>query len=168
MTPYPTETPTATSSSILDEVPRYEDLQIAALDAIPFEPAVVLELGFGTAETTQRLLDRFPNVRITGYDSSSEMVFKARQLGWEDLRLGRIEDPLPDGPWDLVIAVLTASELEPEGVRELFRRVRDHSRAVVIGDVLEPDQAAEWAEWCDGEVTWAEDGLAVVRATYGE
>jgi tRNA (cmo5U34)-methyltransferase len=167
VTPLPNRDPDSYLERILEEVPRYEDLQVAALDAIPFEPSVVLELGFGTAETTQRLLDRFPDVRITGYDSSSEMVFKARELGWEDLRLGRIEDPLPDGPWDLVIAVLTASELDPDGVRQLFRRVRDHSRAVVIGDVLEPAQAAEWAEWAGGEVTWAEDGLAVVRAVYG-
>ncbi len=166
MTPLPNRDPDSYLERILEEVPRYEDLQVAALDAVPFEPARVLELGFGTAETTQRLLDRFPDVRITGYDSSSEMVFKARELGWEDLRLGRIEDPLPDGPWDLVIAVLTASELDPDGVRQLFRRVRDHSRAVVIGDVLEPAQAAEWAEWAGGEVTWAEDGLAVVRAVY--
>ena len=100
-------------------------------------------MGFGTAETTQRLLDRFPDVRITGLDSSSEMVFKARELGWEDLRLGRIEDPLPDGPWDLVIAVLTVAELDSDGVRDLFRRVRDHSRALVIADVLEPEQAAD-------------------------
>ena len=147
MSPLPNRDPDSYLERILEEVPRYEDLQVAALDAVPFEPARVLELGFGTAETTQRLLDRFPDVRITGYDSSSEMVFKARELGWEDLRLGRIEDPLPDGPWDLVIAVLTASELDPDGVRQLFRRVRDHSRAVVIGDVLEPAQAAEWAEW---------------------
>jgi tRNA (cmo5U34)-methyltransferase len=166
MTPLPNRDPDSYLERILEEVPRYEDLQTAALDAIPFEPARVLELGFGTAETTQRLLDRFPDVRITGYDSSSEMVFKARELGWEDLRLGRIEDPLPDGPWDLVIAVLTASELDPDGVRQLFRRVRDHSRAVVIGDVLEPEQAAEWAEWAGGEVVWEEDGLAVVRAVY--
>ncbi len=166
MTPLPNRDPDSYLERILEEVPRYEDLQVAALDAVPFEPARVLELGFGTAETTQRLLDRFPDVRITGYDSSSEMVFKARELGWEDLRLGRIEDPLPDGPWDLVIAVLTASELDPDGVHQLFRRVRDHSRAVVIGDVLEPAQAAEWAEWAGGEVTWAEDGLAVVRAVY--
>jgi tRNA (cmo5U34)-methyltransferase len=164
--PLPNRDPDSYLEHILEAVPRYEDLQVAALDAIPFEPAKVLELGFGTAETTQRLLDRFPDVRITGYDSSSEMVFKARELGWEDLRLGRIEDPLPDGPWDLVIAVLTASELDPDGVHQLFRRVRDHSRAVVIGDVLEPEQAAEWAEWAGGEVTWAEDGLAVVRAVY--
>ncbi len=166
MNPLPNRDPDSYLERILEEVPRYEDLQVAALDAIPFEPARVLELGFGTAETTQRLLDRFPDARITGYDSSSEMVFKARELGWEDLRLGRIEDPLPDGPWDLVIAVLTASELDPDGVHQLFRRVRDHSQAVVIGDVLTPEQAAEWAEWASGEVTWAEDGLAVVRAVY--
>ena len=167
MTPLPNRDPDSYLERILEAVPRYEDLQAAALDAVPFEPARVLELGFGTAETTQRLLDRFPSVRITGLDSSSEMVFKARELGWEDLRLGRIEDPLPDGPWDLVIAVLTVGELDDDGVRDLCRRVREHSRALVIGDLLSPEQAAEWAEWAGGEVVWAEDGLAVVRATYG-
>jgi tRNA (cmo5U34)-methyltransferase len=166
MTPLPNRDPDSYLERILEEVPRYEDLQVAALDAVPFEPARVLELGFGTAETTQRMLDRFPAVRITGLDSSSEMVFKARELGWEDLRLGRIEDPLPDGPWDLVIAVLTVAELDADGVRDLFRRVRDHSRALVIGDVLTPERAGEWAEWAGGEVVWEEDGLAVVRAVY--
>lgn len=166
MTPLPNRDPNTYLEQILAEVPRYDDLQVAALDAVPFEPSRVLELGFGTAETTQRLLDRFPSVRITGLDSSSEMVFKARELGWEDLRLGRIEDPLPDGPWDLVIAVLTIAELDGDGVRDLFRRVRDHSRALVIADVASPEQAAAWADWADGEVAWAEDGLAVVRATY--
>ncbi len=28
------------------------------------------------------------------------------------------------------------------------------------------DSAEELAEWCDGEVTWTADDLAVVRATY--
>jgi tRNA (cmo5U34)-methyltransferase len=166
MTPLPNRDPDSYLERILEAVPRYEDLQAAALDAVPFEPARVLELGFGTAETTQRLLDRFPAVRITGLDSSSEMVFKARELGWEDLRLGRIEDPLPDGPWDLVIAVLTVAELDAGGVQDLFRRVREHSRALVIADVVSAGQAAEWAEWAGGAVTWEEDGLAVVRAVY--
>jgi len=166
MAPLPNRDPDSYLERILAEVPGYDNLQAAALNAVPFEPATVLELGFGTAETTQRLLDRFPRVRITGLDSSSEMVFKARELGWDDLRLGRIEDPLPDGPWDLVIAVLTIAELDADGVQDLFRRVREHSRALVIGDVLAPEQAEEWAEWCGGDVAWREDGLAVVRATY--
>jgi len=165
------------------EVPRYDELQDAAIDAIPFAPVRVLELGFGTAETTRRLLDRYPDVRISGLDSSPEMVFKARELGWEDLRLGRIEDPLPDGPWDLVIAVLSLHHLDHAGKKELFRRVADHSRALVIGDVVEvppeqrvtpieagfdmPSPAADQAEWCDGEIAWEADDLAVVRAVYG-
>ena len=164
------------------EVPRYDELQEAAIDAIPFEPSRVLELGFGTAETTRRIFERYPNARITGLDSSPEMVFRARQLGWEEMRLGRIEDPLPDGPWDLVIAVLTVHHLDAEGKRDLFRRVREHSRALVIGDVVEveperrvtpidpdydfPSPAADQAEWSGGEIVWKADDLAVIRAVY--
>ena len=164
------------------EVPRYDELQAAAIDAIPFEPARVLELGFGTAETTERIWQRYPNARITGLDSSPERVFQARQLGWEEMRLGRIEDPLPDGPWDLVISVLTLHHLDADGRRDLFRRVREHSRSLVIGDVVQvpperrvtplheehapPSPAADQADWCGGEVVWEVDDLAVIRATY--
>jgi tRNA (cmo5U34)-methyltransferase len=168
---------------IHSEVPRYDELQAAAIDAIPFAPARVLELGFGTAETTRRIWERYPDTRITGLDSSPEMVFKARELGWDEMRLGRIEDPLPDGPWDLVIAVLTVHHLDAEGKQDLFRRVREHSRSLVIGDVVEveperrvtpvdyeydiPSPAADQAQWCAGEIVWEVDDLAVIRAVYG-
>lgn len=164
------------------EVPRYEELQERTIDAIPFAPKRVLELGFGTAETTHRLWERYPDCRITGLDSSPEMVFRARELGWEEMRLGRIEDPLPDGPWDLVVSVLTVHHLDTDGKRDLFRRVREHARALVIGDVVEveaerrvtpidpshdlPSPAADQAEWCGGEVVWEADDLAVIRAVY--
>ena len=48
-----------------------------------------------------------------------------------------MEDPLPDGPWDLVIAVLSVHHLDDDGKRDLFRRVREQSRALVIGDVVD-------------------------------
>jgi tRNA (cmo5U34)-methyltransferase len=175
-------TPDTYDEMIRADVPRYDELQERTIDAVPFPPRRVLELGFGTAETTQRLLDRFPDVRITGLDSTPEMVFAARQLGWEEMRLGRMEDPLPDGPWDLVIAVLSVHHLDAEGKRDLFRRVRTESRSLVIGDVVEvpperriasltegfdfPSPAADQAEWCDGEVVWEADDLAVIRAVY--
>lgn len=164
------------------DLPRYDELQAAAIDAIPFEPARVLELGFGTAETTRRIWERYPSARITGIDSTSEMVFRARELGWEEMRLGRMEDPLPDGPWDLVIAVLSVHHLDAEQKRDLFRRVREQSRSLVIGDVVEvpaeqrvatltpdfdkPSTAADQAEWCDGEIVWEVEDLAVIRAVY--
>ena len=164
------------------EVPRYDELQEQTIAAIPFEPKRVLELGFGTAETTRRVWERYPEARITGLDSSPDMVFKARELGWEEMRLGRIEDPLPDGPWDLVISVLTVHHLDDAGKRDLFRRVREQSRSLVFGDVVAveperrvtpiepgfdmPSPAADQAEWCGGEVVWEADDLAVIRARY--
>lgn len=168
---------------IRSEVPRYEQLQDAAIEAIPFAPERVLELGIGTGETTRRLLDRHPEARVTALDSSPEMVFRARELGIEQVRLARIEDPLPDGPWDLVITVLTLHHLNDAAKRDLFRRVREQSRSLVLGDVVAvapeqrvapldrgydmPSPAADLAEWCSGEVAWEADDLAVVRAAYG-
>ncbi len=89
------------------------------------------------------------------------MLFRARELGIET-RLVRMEDPLPDGPWDLVIAVLSVGELDDEGKRDLLRRVREQSRSLVLADT----DAAELAESAYGEVTWSEGDLAVVAAAY--
>ncbi|MGH2993310.1 MAG: class I SAM-dependent methyltransferase [Solirubrobacterales bacterium] len=161
------------------EVPRYDELQEQAIDAIPFPPSRVLELGIGTGETTRRLLERYPDAQVVGLDSGPEMVFRAREMGIE-VRLARMEDPLPDGPWDLVLSVLSVHHLEAEGKRELFRRVREHSRSLLLGDVVRagveitpidpgfdfPDPAADVAEWCGGEIAWQADDLAVISATY--
>jgi len=161
------------------EVPRYDELQRAAVDAIPFAPDRVLELGMGTGETTRVLLEAYPDAWVIGLDSSPEMVFKLRQ-DYDDVQLARMEDPLPDGPWDLVISVLSVHHLTDEVKQRLFRRVREQSRALVIGDVVKADRqvtpiepgfdfpgsAEELAEWCGGEITWTADDLAVVRATY--
>jgi tRNA (cmo5U34)-methyltransferase len=161
------------------EVPRYDELQDRALEAVPFAPSRVLELGIGTGETTRRLLARFPDAAVTALDSSPEMVFRARELGI-DVRLARMEDPLPDGPWDLVLSVLTVHHLDSTQKRDLFRRVRQQARALVIGDVVAadvqiaplqegvdfPDPASQIAEWCGGEIAWEAGDLAVVRAVY--
>ena len=161
------------------EVPRYDELQERTIEAIPFPPRRVLELGVGTGETARRLKARFPDAELTGLDSQPEMVFKARELGIE-VRLARMEDPLPDGPWDLVLSVLSVHHLTDEQKRDLFRRVREQSRAMVIGDVviaeqqvapLEegvdfPSHATDLVEWCGGELVWEADDLAVIRAVY--
>jgi tRNA (cmo5U34)-methyltransferase len=161
------------------EVPRFDELQEAAVAAIPFAPDRVLELGMGTGETTRHLLEAYPDAWVVGLDSSAEMVFHLRQE-YDDVQLARMEDPLPDGPWDLVISVLAVHHLGDEQKRTLFRRVRQQAKALVIGDVVKaaeqvtpidpefdfPDTAEQLAEWCDGEVTWRADDLAVVRATY--
>jgi tRNA (cmo5U34)-methyltransferase len=161
------------------DVPRYDQLQERTIEAIPFPPGRVLELGIGTGETTRRLLERYPDADVVGLDSNPEMVFRARDLT-DQVRLARMEDPLPDGPWDLVISVLSVHHLTAEQKQDLFRRVREQSRSLVLGDVVTaevkiaslepgvdfPDPAEAVAEWCGGEVLWEADDLAVIRAVY--
>jgi tRNA (cmo5U34)-methyltransferase len=159
--------------------PGYDELQDRAVEAIPFPPERVLELGIGTGETTRRLLERYPDAEVTGLDASPEMVFRAREMGIE-VRLARMEDPLPDGPWDLVVAVLAVHHLTAEQKRDMFRRVREQARSLVLGDqveaeshILPPEPGIDFleesqnlADWCGGEVVWTADDLAVVVADY--
>jgi tRNA (cmo5U34)-methyltransferase len=147
------------------EVPRYDELQRAAVDAIPFAPDRVLELGMGTGETTRVLLEAYPEAWVIGLDSDPNMVYRLREE-YDDVQLARMEDPLPDGPWDLVISVLSVSDLDDEQQQSLSRRVSEHSRSLVIGDVFDPGRLEKLVEWCEGEVTWQADELAVIRAVY--
>lgn len=164
---------------IRSEVPRYDELQEQAIAAIPFAPERVLELGMGTGETTRRLIEAYPDAWVIGLDASADMVFRARE-NYDDVQLARMEDPLPEGPWDLVIGVLSIHHLRAEQKQNLFRQVRAQARSFVIGDIVKvetqvasieadydfPETAADLAEWCGGEVTWEADDLAVVRAVY--
>ena len=160
-------------------LPGYDDLQVQAIEAIPFEPRRVLELGIGTGETTRRLVARFPAARVTAVDVSPGMVSRARELGIE-ARVGRIEDPLPEGTWDLVIGVLSVHHLTAAQKRRLFLTVREQARALVLGDQVraethglppEPgidflEDAEDLAAWLNGEIVWRRDDLAVIRAVF--
>src|SRR5881394_483892 len=112
-------TPDEYLERIRSRIPRYDELQDQAVAAIPFAPERVLELGMGTGETTRRLLEAYPDAWVIGLDSSPDMVFRARE-NYDDVQLARIEDPLPDGPWDLVIGVLSIHHLQAEPKKELF------------------------------------------------
>jgi tRNA (cmo5U34)-methyltransferase len=164
------------------EIPLFWELQEQTIAAVPAPPQRVLELGVGTGETSRALLARYPDAEITGLDSSPEMVFHARESGIE-VRLARMEDPLPDGPWDLVIAVLSVHHLDSEGKRDLFRRVREQARAMVLGDVVlpapgedqqtpidpdrdHPDSVEDLLAWSGGELRWQKGDLVVIAASY--
>ena len=122
-------TPDAYLERIRAEIPGYDELQEQAVAAIPFPPERVLELGMGTGETTRRLIEAHPDSWVVGLDSSPDMVFRARKT-YDDVQLARMEDPLPDGPWDLVISVLSVNHLDDEQKQNLFRQVKDHSRSL--------------------------------------
>ena len=158
-------TPEVYLERIRSQIPRYDELQEQAIAAIPFAPERVLELGMGTGETTRRLIEAHPEAWVIGLDASPDMVFRARQ-SYDDVQLARMEDPLPDGPWDLVISVLSAGELPDDQLQALCRRVKEQSRSLVIGDVFEPQRLQDLLAWSAGEITWQADDLAVVRAGY--
>lgn len=157
--------PDAYLERIRAEIPGYDELQEQSVAAIPFPPERVLELGMGTGETTRRLIEAHPDAWVVGLDSSPDMVFRARKT-YDDVQLARMEDPLPDGPWDLVISVLSVNALDNEQRQALCRRVKDHSRALVIGDVFQGSQLQDLVRWSGGQVTWQQGDLAVVRASY--
>jgi tRNA (cmo5U34)-methyltransferase len=158
-------TPEIYLERIRSALPRYDELQEQAVAAIPFPPDRALELGMGTGETTRRLIEAYPDAWVVGLDSSPDMVFRARET-YDDVQLARMEDPLPDGPWDLVISVLSTGDLTDGQLQALCRRVREQSRALVIADEFEQERLQSLLDWSAGELTWQADGLAVVRATY--
>jgi tRNA (cmo5U34)-methyltransferase len=158
-------TPEVYLERIRTQIPRYDELQEQAIAAVPFPPERVLELGMGTGETTRRLIEAHPDAWVVGLDSSPDMVFRARQ-SYDDVQLARMEDPLPDGPWDLVISVLSVNQLSSEQIEALCRRVKEQSRSFVVGDVFGPDKLQSLLDSSGAKITWQTEDLAVVAATY--
>ena len=137
--------PEAFLGQMLDEVPGYEQLEDAVASAtLGADVRTVLELGTGTGETALRVLKAHPHAHWTGIDASEPMLGRARErLPNADLRLGRLEDPLPAGPFDLVVSVLAVHHLDGPGKRDLFKRLADvvaPGGRVVLGDVVVPER----------------------------
>jgi len=56
------------------------------------------------------------------------------------------EDPLPDGPFDVVVSVLAVHHLDGAGKAELFRRIADSltpSGRLVLGDFVAPEDPSD-------------------------
>ena len=128
-------------------IPRYDELQEQAVAAVPFPPERVLELGMGTGETTRRLIEAHPDAWVIGLDSSPDMVFRARQT-YDDVQLARMEDPLPDGPWDLVISVLSVSDLDDDAADRLSSAESGSTRAP--SSSATSSRRTSWRSWSSG------------------
>ena len=135
-----------------EEIPGYaelEDAVAAATDGL--EITRVLELGTGTGETAVRILAKHPGAGWTGIDSSRAMLDRARErLHSADLREARLEDPLPEGPFDLVVSVLAIHHLNGDGKRDLFTRIAQLSHNFVMGDVVVPERREDAVIEIDG------------------
>jgi tRNA (cmo5U34)-methyltransferase len=129
------------------ELPDYYRLQDETAAAAGAGASRLLELGTGTGETALRVLRRHPGAALVGVDVSDDMLAVARErLPGADLRVARLEDPLPPGPFDLVFSALCIHHLDGPGKADLFRRVAEvlePGGRFVIGDVVVPDDPAD-------------------------
>jgi tRNA (cmo5U34)-methyltransferase len=159
-------------AQMAEEIPGYEELQEAVVGATAgARVSSVLELGTGTGETALRVRAQHPEVRWVGIDSSEAMLARARErLPDADLRLQRLEDELPAGPFDLVLSALAVHHLDGAGKQDLFSRV---SRVLqphglfVLGDVVVPPAGLEGPidiDWVMDTPDSVEDQLAWLRA----
>jgi tRNA (cmo5U34)-methyltransferase len=183
-------TPETYLSMMREAVPGYDRLQDETLAATGVGAESVLELGTGTGETARRVLDRHPDAQLVGIDASPGMVDVARDSLPSDrttLLLGRLEDPLPEGPFDLVVSCLAVHHLEGRGKADLFQRIAstlgpagrfvladvvapvDPSYVVTVIDpeVDHPSTLGEQLAWLEAaglspEVTWTHRDLVVI------
>lgn len=134
------------------EVPAFDELQDRVAEAARGLDGVsrILELGTGTGETSRRVLRDYTTARLTGVDVSEDMLAVAEKTLPPDrvevLLVRGIEDPLPDGPFDLAISALAVHHLEGPGKADLFHRLAAVLRPgarFVIGDVVVPDDPAD-------------------------
>lgn len=134
---------------MLDSVPDYERLQDETVSATGTDAKRVLELGTGTGETARRVLARHPAAVLVGLDANGEILDHARAVLPADrvqLRVARLEDPLPDGPFDVVVSVLAVHHLDGTGKAELFRRSADRlapNGRLVLGDFVVPEDPSD-------------------------
>jgi tRNA threonylcarbamoyl adenosine modification protein (Sua5/YciO/YrdC/YwlC family) len=178
--------------AIRADVPAYDVFQDELARASGNGAGRILDLGTGTGETARRVLARHPEASLIGVDENEQMLAVARQrLPAErvGLRAGRIEDPLPEGPFDLVTSALCVHHLDGEGKADLFARVREAlspGGVFVMGDVVvpadpsaattpltpgydRPSPLADQVRWLaeagfEPRVVWEQGDLAVVAA----
>ena len=175
------------------EVPAYGRLQEAVAAAAGGQSVVsVLDLGTGTGETLAAVLEQHPGAAAVGVDKNEAMLGVARHrlAGVPlELRVADLTDPLPAGPFDLVVSALAIHHLEGPDKADLFARIARVLRPggrFVLGDVVipvdpaeavtpltsdhdRPSPLADQLGWLadagfDTTTTWCERDLVVVQA----
>jgi tRNA (cmo5U34)-methyltransferase len=181
---------------IRTEVPAYDTLQAqitGAARAITTTAPRVLDLGAGTGSTSHAVLGAHPDAHVVLVDENPGMLAVATDLlpnaNVEQVVVADLSDPLPAGPFDLVVSALAIHHLDGAGKRALFAAVHDRLRAggrFAMADVVvpadradevtpltpgydKPDRAADLLEWLraagfTAEHVWESPDLGVFVA----
>ncbi len=180
--------PDAYAEMIRSEIPAYERLQDELVRLSAGAGERILDLGSGTGATAAAVLSAHPGAALVGIDVSAAMLAAAAErLPEAEFRVQRLQDPLPDGRYSLVVSALALHHLTSHEKRDLFTRVAavlEPGGRFVLADVVavehpvvpltrgydKPDPLSEQLRWLeaagfiDVEAAWEEQDLAVVRA----
>jgi tRNA threonylcarbamoyl adenosine modification protein (Sua5/YciO/YrdC/YwlC family) len=182
--------PTTYVQLIKSDVPLYDRLQDELARATGARARRILELGTGAGETARRLLERHPEATLVGIDENVRMLGAAREAlpsGRVEVRPGRLQDGLPQGPFDLVASALCVHHLDAAEKLDLFGRARAvlvPGGRFVLADVVvpdgpvgaatpltpgfdKPDSVADQLRWLadagfEPDVVWERGDLAVI------
>jgi tRNA threonylcarbamoyl adenosine modification protein (Sua5/YciO/YrdC/YwlC family) len=141
--------PGSYAEMIRADIPVYAHFQDELVSASGEGALRLLELGTGTGETTARLLQHHPDAFLVGVDESEAMLSAARKRLPGDrvaLRNSRLQDPLPEGPFDIVASALCVHHLVGAEKRSLFHRLREAlgpGGRFVLADVVTPVDTAD-------------------------
>jgi tRNA (cmo5U34)-methyltransferase len=127
------------------EVPDYDRFQQAIVDATEgIEAHRILDLGSGTGVTAAMVSAAHPAASLVGVDANPRMLeHAARAVPTGDFRVGRLEEELPAGPFELVVSALAVHHLDATDKLRLFRRVAGvlaPGGRFVLGDVVVPEE----------------------------
>ena len=189
------DAPTRYLALMRDAMPAYDRMQDELARATEGVAAArILDLGAGTGETARRVLAAHPGAHVVALDASAQMLELASELLGERVTpyLARLGEPLPDGPFDLVVSALAVHHLDGPGKAALFRDVAGRlapGGRFVMADVIVPEEPVDRPTPIDPAidlpdglpdllawlrdaglapaVTWAEGDLAVVAAGNG-
>lgn len=141
--------PASYAEEIHTDIPVYDELQRRLVEASGEGARRILELGTGTGATSELLLERHPEAVLIGIDENEAMLAAARaRLPGErvELRVARLQDALPTGPFDLVASALAIHHLDAQEKAQLFRRISAEltpGGRIVIADVVVPHDPAD-------------------------
>ncbi len=160
---------------VRDEIPSYDELQARLAAATASVTARrILDLGSGTGVTARCVLDQHPDATLVGVDGSEHMLAHARELvPGASFVVGQLEDPLPEGPFDLVVSAFAVHHLDERGKADLFARVAEVLApggrfalcdvVVPAGEVARPvplEEGVDQPSSIEAQLTWlAEAGL---------
>ena len=146
--------PATYAGMIRSEVPHYDTLQSEIERAVGEsgygDAPRVLDLGAGTGATSMAVLRAAPRARLVLVDENPGMLDIARATvpvaNIERIVIADLSDPLPAGPFDLVVSALAIHHLDGAAKCALFAEVHDRLRphgVFAMADVVLPDDPVD-------------------------